>query len=298
MPIYPLSLHHAIIDKMAKLDIDVVLGDRVISWPDDPEVFDGRIKTIRTQGSRSFAADLILRCTGQKPHVSLMADLSPSSISASTSRIRVHTTMQVSSGSVGSPSGMPTTPGDIIHEQMADAHPGSAHPGPGVPSSAIDGDSQPSHGGEAEIGPDLHHIFAIGDCAETGAIQAGHTAHWQAEVAARNILRLIERRSAEQSKVVPNNENSAVDATRQEVIREPLESYVPSPPAVKISLGLVSDGWCISQSGRWCTRLTRMQRSYVTAIGDEVRSSEDGVEDLQARFIWSMLGAGDCDDEE
>lgn len=70
------------------------------------------------------------------------------------------------------------------------------------------------------VDQDLRHIFAIGDCAETGAIQAGHTAYWQAEVAARNICRLIERKEGR--------------------LKESLESYKPGLPCIKLTLGLVS----------------------------------------------------------
>lgn len=76
----------------------------------------------------------------------------------------------------------------------------------------------PSDEGEKE--ESLSHIFAIGDCAETGAIQAGHTAYWQAEVAARNICRLIEREEGRE--------------------KETLESYKPGAPCIKLTLGLVS----------------------------------------------------------
>jgi len=69
---------------------------------------------------------------------------------------------------------------------------------------------------EHQIGSTQYpHLFAIGDAADAfGAIAAGHTAHWQAEVAARNVLRLIKGES-------------------------PLEKYKPGPPAIKVSLGLV-----------------------------------------------------------
>lgn len=67
---------------------------------------------------------------------------------------------------------------------------------------------------------DLNHIFAVGDCAETGAIQAGHTAYWQGEVAVRNILKLIDR-----------DEGKELDK---------LEDYVISPPAIKLTVGFVS----------------------------------------------------------
>lgn len=58
-------------------------------------------------------------------------------------------------------------------------------------------------------------IFAVGDAADAfGAINAGHTAWDQAEVAANNILRLI----------------SASD--------KELHHYKPTPPAIKVSLGI------------------------------------------------------------
>lgn len=75
--------------------------------------------------------------------------------------------------------------------------------------------------GEEEEHEDLSHFFAVGDCAETGAIQAGHTAYWQAEVAARNILRMI--KSEEEDKEI-----------------EELEEYKVSVPAIKVTLGMVS----------------------------------------------------------
>lgn len=66
----------------------------------------------------------------------------------------------------------------------------------------------------------LDHIFAIGDCAETGAIQAGHTAYYQGEVAVRNILSLIEQREGR-------------------IKKAELERYKPGAPSIKVSLGLV-----------------------------------------------------------
>ena len=67
--------------------------------------------------------------------------------------------------------------------------------------------------------PDLNHIFAAGDVADTGAIQAGHTAYFQGTTAAYNILRLI-------------------DATNGDPT--PLEEYTHSGPAIKVTLGRVS----------------------------------------------------------
>jgi NADH dehydrogenase FAD-containing subunit len=71
-------------------------------------------------------------------------------------------------------------------------------------------------------------IFAIGDCADAfGAIQSGNSAYWQAEVAAKNVLRLIKRREGGEA--------------------EELQEYNPNPPMIKITLGMVSAlCWCLS----------------------------------------------------
>ena len=97
-----------------------------------------------------------------------------------------------------------------------------------------------------DVPEDLSHIFAIGDCADTGAIQAGHTAYYQAEVAARNILRLVKGDGEE------------------------LESYKPSAPAIKVSLGI---------------------KENVVANGDAVEIKHDGVEDLRALTMWPLFNA-------
>lgn len=59
------------------------------------------------------------------------------------------------------------------------------------------------------------HIFVVGDAADAfGARKSGNSAWFQAEHAARNIVRLIQGQGSE------------------------LESYIPPPPAIKVSLGL------------------------------------------------------------
>lgn len=64
-------------------------------------------------------------------------------------------------------------------------------------------------------------LFAIGDCAEAfGAIQSGNAAYYQAEVAVRNVVRLIQRQAGEEA--------------------DELEGYKPNPPQIKVTLGLVS----------------------------------------------------------
>jgi NAD(P)H-nitrite reductase large subunit len=223
-----------VVEGLDRLGVNVVLGERVVTWPNEPEHL-GRPKILRTDKGRQFEADLVLPCTGQKPHVSIMAGLCPLTISPITSRIRVHPTMQVSNGPV-----RPVGPRANTLERLSNL---SLHAPPTPPAS--NRGSLDTSASENDDEDDLSHVFAVGDCAETGAIQAGHTAYWQAEVAARNIIRLIERQEGR--------------------AKEELENYKPGPPAIKVSLGL---------------------KTAVTANGDEVKVSHEGVEDLQALIMW------------
>lgn len=64
------------------------------------------------------------------------------------------------------------------------------------------------------------NIFVVGDAADAfGAIKAGHEAHAQSSLAAQNIIRLVES----------EGDTSPV-----------LERYEPSPPGIKVSMGIVS----------------------------------------------------------
>ncbi|EGN97542.1 hypothetical protein SERLA73DRAFT_92683 [Serpula lacrymans var. lacrymans S7.3] len=63
------------------------------------------------------------------------------------------------------------------------------------------------------------HIFVVGDAADAfGAINAGHNAYYQAEVAAHNVLKMI------------SNQDSSLD--------EELGWYTPGQPRIKVSVGL------------------------------------------------------------
>ena len=158
---------------LKQLEVRTVLGERVMTWPDHPEILDGKLKTLVTSTGRELTAEMVLPCTGQKPHVALMTAFRPELISPSTGRIRIHPTLQVNN-------------------------------------------SLP----EAEDAEDLSHIFACGDCAESGAIQAGHTAYWQGQQAAQNIVKMI--------------------ANKEVLLAGPLGEYKPTHPAIKVTLGRVS----------------------------------------------------------
>ncbi|OCF71687.1 hypothetical protein I204_07749 [Kwoniella mangroviensis CBS 8886] len=210
MPRYPIEFHVALIEELKKLGVEVVLGERVMTWPKDPELLDGKKKIVTTDHGRTFEADLVLPCTGQKPHIALMASVNPSVICPQSGRIRVHPTLQV-------------------HALNKKGNSGS---------------------GEQQ---DLSHIFACGDCAETGAIQAGHTAYYQSEVAARNIIRLIHQRESK-----AGNYNLIDDD-------KTLENYKVSHPAIKVTMGL---------------------KRGIISNAEGVTINDEGVDDLHTMVMW------------
>lgn len=80
--------------------------------------------------------------------------------------------------------------------------------------------------------------FAVGDCADAfGAIKAGHTGWNQAEVAAKNVLRMIrwEERGGTVEEMEPSEKGEDVPAEGYK-----LERYEPNLPMMKLTLGLVS----------------------------------------------------------
>lgn len=141
-------------------------------------------------------------CTGQTPNTQIMKSFLPDSVipdGPGKHSIRVTRTLQVgvpSSEPAPARSPKPTTDGQEQDEEEEDPNYSVPHP----------------------------HIFAIGDAADAfGAINAGHTAYLQGEVAARNILKMVEAREE-----------------GRELKVEDLERYKPGLPAIKVSLGLVS----------------------------------------------------------
>ena len=102
------------------------------------------------------------------------------------------------------------------------------------------------------------HVFAIGDAADAfGAVNAGHNAFFQGEVAARNVLKLVRR-----AERIAGAEDWK------------LERYSPGPPAIKVSLGLVSgqlsvwfesEGVCVCGGVNLVFVLPRIRRRACTS---------------------------------
>ncbi|KII89965.1 hypothetical protein PLICRDRAFT_108307 [Plicaturopsis crispa FD-325 SS-3] len=171
--------------------------------------------TVRTLSGRELAADLLLLCTGQAPNTHLLQAMDARTVSPKDGLAHILRTMQLGV----------LPPAD----------------GPG-PNDA---------GGKAESTP-YPHIFVVGDAADAfGAINAGRTAAQQGNVAAANVLRLVQR-----------DEQAAGPG-------EELVEYAPGPPAIKVSLGMTKV--VVENDGKVLTR-------------------DNGVPDLHAPSMRRLFG--------
>ncbi|KAG8719884.1 hypothetical protein FRC09_010477 [Ceratobasidium sp. 395] len=173
------------------------------------------LRTTLPENAETIASDLILLCTGQRPNTDLARKLAPDVIDEDTGLLRVLPSLQLSRTGPRSETQKVMEPGET----------------------------------------DLSHIFAIGDAADAfGAIKAGHTAWFQGEVAAKNILALTEH---------TQNPDSGSPV---------LISYTASDPSIKVTLGM---------------------KRYIVQGGPDraVRVGEDGTEDLSAAGVWPFWGA-------
>jgi len=231
LPRFDPSLHDEVLQSLENLGVDVMLGERldmqsVFAPPVASKPGELPVRMVRTQSGREIQTDLLLLCTGQIPNTGLLAAMDPDTVLSDSKMARVLPTMQLDT----SPFGVDGEAGGPVDDEEE---------------------------GVMETETRYPHIFAIGDCADAfGAINAGHTAYYQGEVAARNILRLVRRREGLSS----GDDESDEDA---------LEAYAPGAPAIKVSLGL-----------------TRA----VYEVDGVVGVKDDGADDLNAAIMWSSMG--------
>ncbi|TBU25248.1 iron uptake cluster protein [Dichomitus squalens] len=188
LPRFDEGMHTEILSTLATLNVCTILGDRLdLSSLQQKRTQDGE-RVVRTQSGREIRAELVLLCTGQTPNTALLREAFPESVipdGPDRGMARVRRTLQLAK----------PAPVDALPEIEED------------PATRV----------AAE------HVFAIGDAADAfGAVNAGHNAFFQGEVAARNVLRLVRRREGLAA--------ASEDRT--------LERYAPGPPAIKVSLGL------------------------------------------------------------
>lgn len=229
LPVFKPELDLKVKQALSRFKVDVVLGERVNltklrsdlqsskdrnAHPSQP-VF---VESLSKERKR-WQADLVLVCTGQVPNTSLMAQFCPLAVSGgfeyggSSGLIRVNRNLQISPSQLG-PSPVETPNGE---PSACDC-------------SSLDRNTMTIKVvNPSKIDPIWSRVFAVGDCIDGfGAIKAGHVGWNQAEVAVHNILKLVD--------LIHTRANRWSDLSDAD--ESILEKYVPSPPMIKLTLGL------------------------------------------------------------
>ncbi|KAI0656066.1 FAD/NAD-P-binding domain-containing protein [Cubamyces menziesii] len=266
LPRFDEGMHTEILSTLSALNVCTILGDRLdLSSLSDKQTASGE-RVVRTQSGREIRAELVLLCTGQTPNTSLLSETFPNVVvpdGPNKGMARVRRTLQLAE------------PVDDL-PQETEPVPAPPPPAPSASASAPEAESpavDTEGEGELEeeepeppVEEDPHtrvvaeHIFAIGDAADAfGAVNAGHNAFFQGEVAARNIMKLIRR--SERAEGQDEQEEKDEDLE--------LDKYVPGEPAIKVSLGL-----------------TKSVYQFQGMIG--TRDKEPA--DLDVHLIWRYFG--------
>ncbi|KAK7002460.1 hypothetical protein R3P38DRAFT_3215620 [Favolaschia claudopus] len=200
-------------------NINVILGERL-----DLISSTSGHSTVCTTTGRIIHAKLVLLCTGQRPNTEILQSLDSHTVNTNTALAQVLRTMQLAlvppppPPSPVTPALLPACASANEEDVLAAALAQIALQNESASSAEEGGEAseEEEEEEEEEQTTPYPHIFAIGDTANAfGAIPAGHNAYYQAEVAARNVWRLVHGK-----------------------MDEPLERYTPGPPAIKVSLGL------------------------------------------------------------
>ncbi|KAM5545753.1 hypothetical protein V8D89_000791 [Ganoderma adspersum] len=250
LPRFDEGMHSEILSSLSTLNICTILGDRLdLSSLKSKDVRDGE-RVVRTQSGREIRAELVLLCTGQTPNTALLHETFPDSVISDgpdKGMARVRRTLQIAK----------SVPADDISERLRRLPLSDSGEVPSLTPCTKDPEDKDEPRIEIEEDPATRvaaeHIFAIGDAADAfGAVNAGHNAFFQGEVAARNIIKLVRRM-----------EHTAGAEDWK------LEKYSPGPPAIKVSLGL-----------------TKSVYQFQGVIGTKDVESLD----LDAHLIWRYYG--------
>jgi NADH dehydrogenase FAD-containing subunit len=298
LPKFDPALGSEVLSTLTALDVNVVLGERLdLSTVETVRPAKGghEERVVRTLTGREIRAELVLLCTGQTPNTGLMKELLPDAIVPSGpdyGLVRVSRSMQV--GVPVSSSSAPSTPAASTSNLSAPAPSTSLAQADSVfassdcsePADATPGapDYSEHTGGRPQLHIPYPHLFCVGDSADAfGAIKAGHTAYWQAEVAARNILRMVRAEvlreridSLKRAGAAGEGKDCLIEELEAECRREEvLEKYAPGLPAIKVSLGLDKSAY---------------------QVNGEVGTKSDCAEDLDVKLMWAFCGITDVDE--
>ena len=95
LPQFDEILHDVVLERLRKLEVNVILGDRVIL--PEGHVFEGKEldhRIIATQKGREIESDLQLYCTGQRPNTKMLCSVMPTAVSKD-GLVSVYRTMQI-----------------------------------------------------------------------------------------------------------------------------------------------------------------------------------------------------------
>ncbi|KAK4496734.1 hypothetical protein PRZ48_012717 [Zasmidium cellare] len=98
LPRFGPRLHRHVLGSLEKLGVEVLLSERPeirTFKSEDGEKGSRGAKSLVLKDGRVANFDVVIPCTGQTPHSSILSTLIPEAISASTGRILVHRTLQV-----------------------------------------------------------------------------------------------------------------------------------------------------------------------------------------------------------
>lgn len=301
-PVNSALCHDTAYTALVNLGIRVLLSTRLDLSSLSHATKVGAPRTARTIDGQELAASLVLLCTGQTPNTVLMADLLPESIvtgGESKGKIYVKRTTQVAVPTQQKQNQTKTVDSvdDLVEKTIVldlavhteDTPLQDAQPAP------VDGEVTATEEATAsatvdEVEDDAHlavpfsNIFAVGDCADAfGAINAGHTAYYQAHVAAQNITSLIQAEDArvELKTLLSHGCTSDAEAARiaelEKMVDPVLARYAPGAPAIKVSLGVGASAW---------------------DLGGVVDHQLSGVpEDLDVGVMWPAWGQPDVTEE-
>ncbi|CDO72029.1 hypothetical protein BN946_scf184943.g64 [Trametes cinnabarina] len=283
LPRFDEAMHAEILSTLSALNVCTILGDRLdLASLEKGADASGAERIVRTQSGREIRAELVLLCTGQTPNTTLLHETFPNVVvpdGPNKGMARVRRTLQLAEPADGDAT-------EVSVQSTATDTEASASPTEEVEAALarieLEGQENAQSVDEDEPAPpveeDPHtrvaaeHIFAIGDAADAfGAVNAGHNAFFQGEVAARNILKLVERDERRAAKLASEAQTSTVSTPTDTSLDSDIEldKYSPGAPAIKVSLGL-----------------TKSVYQFQGMIG--TRDKEPA--DLDVHLIWRYFG--------
>ncbi|ORY67954.1 hypothetical protein BCR35DRAFT_308328 [Leucosporidium creatinivorum] len=98
LPLYKQEVHDEVYDRLTKLGVDVVLGERLAlpSVEEELKVLN-QTRTITTKAGKEIEYDLLMRCTGQSPNSALLGEFIPEALNE-WGFVKVQSTTQVDAG--------------------------------------------------------------------------------------------------------------------------------------------------------------------------------------------------------